>query len=69
MLREKYLRVISHILVICKKNCINKSFYVKPANVDEILEIISDLDINKSLGPNSLPIYITRLFEKTNLRN
>ena len=44
-----------------QKICVDKSFYVKPANVDEILEIINHLDTNKSLGPNSLPIYILNI--------
>ena len=37
---------------------INHSFYLKPASYDEVAELILSLDINKSLGPNSLPVYI-----------
>ena len=39
-----------------KKICINNSFYLTPAHADEILDIINSLDLNKSLGPNSIPI-------------
>ena len=47
--------------------CINKSFYLKPASKDEIIEIINSMDLNKALGPHSIPIYIiqvTRVFFK-----
>ena len=44
---------------------INHSFYLKPAMYDEVAEIIQSLDINKSLGPNSLPIYIFEDFLST----
>ena len=40
---------------------INKSFYLRPATIDEIHNIISAIDLNKSLGPNSIPIYIVKL--------
>ena len=42
---------------------INHSFYRKPATYDEVAEIIQPLDINKSLGPNSLPVYISKICE------
>ena len=29
--------------------CINKSFYLKPASKDEIIEIINSMDLNKAL--------------------
>ena len=40
---------------------INKSFFHKPARPHEIYDIILKLDINKSLGPNSIPIYILKI--------
>ena len=42
---------------------INHSFYLKPATYDEVAEIIQSLDIIKSLGPNSLPVYIFKICE------
>ena len=42
---------------------INHSFYLKPATYDEVAEIIQSLDINKSMGPNSLPVYIFKICE------
>ena len=39
-----------------KHVCINKSFYLRPATADEIHDIIESMDLNKSLGPNSIPI-------------
>ena len=48
----------SHYL---KHVCINKSFYLRPATADEIHDIIKSMDLNKSLGPNSIPIYIMKL--------
>ena len=42
---------------------INHSFYIKPAMYDEVAEIIQSLDINKSLGPNSLPVFIFKICE------
>ena len=40
---------------------INNSFFLKPATIDEALDIIHSLDINKSLGPNSIPVYVLKL--------
>ena len=40
---------------------INHSYYLKPATYDEVAELILSLDINKSLGPNSLPVYIFKI--------
>ena len=39
---------------------INKSFYLRPATIDEIHNITNAIDLNKSLGPNSIPIYIVK---------
>ena len=44
-----------------KQICINKSFCLRPATADEIHGIINSMDSNKSLGPNSIPIYIMKL--------
>ena len=48
----------SHYL---KQGCINKSFYSRPATVDEIHEIISSMDLKTSLGRNSIAIYMMKL--------
>ena len=40
---------------------VNNSFFLKPANSTEIKEIIHSLDINKSLGPNSVPVFILKV--------
>ena len=40
---------------------INHSFFLKPVIPEDIQDIISSLDLNKSLGPNSLPIYIMKI--------
>ena len=37
-----------------KQVCINKSFYLRPATADEIHDTIKSMDLNKSLGPNSI---------------
>ena len=44
-----------------KQVCINKSFYLRPATANEIHDIIKSMALNKSLGPNSIPIYIMKL--------
>ena len=44
-----------------KQVCIKNSFYLRPATADEIHDIIKSMDLNKSLGPNSIPIYIMKL--------
>ena len=43
----------SHYL---KQVCISKSFYLRPAIAGEIHDMIKSMDLNKSLGPNSIPI-------------
>ena len=39
-----------------------QSFFLSPVTSDEIFDIIKTFDINKSLGPNSIPIYILKIF-------
>ena len=39
----------------------NQSFFLRPARIEEIQEIICAFNINKSLGLNSSPIYILKL--------
>ena len=42
---------------------INDSFFIKTTNSDEIKNIISKLNENKSTGPNSLPTKILKLLK------
>ena len=40
---------------------INKSFFLTPATPKEVYNIILSLDLNKSVGPNSLPILFLKI--------
>ena len=40
---------------------VRKSFFINPASPQEIFDIILSYDIKKSLGPNSIPIYILKI--------
>ena len=40
---------------------VGKSFFLNPASPQEIFDIILSYDIKKSLGPNSIPIYILKI--------
>ena len=40
---------------------INKAFFLTPAAPKEIYYIILSLDLNKSVGPNSLPMFILKI--------
>ena len=37
---------------------VNETFFLSPVTPQEVFDIILAFDINKSLGPNSIPIYI-----------
>ena len=41
---------------------VNKSFFLIPTIPEESFDIIISLDMNKSLGPNSVPIYILKVY-------
>ena len=43
---------------------VNKSFYLTPTISEEIFDIIVSLDMNKSLGPNIVPIYIIKIYSR-----
>ena len=45
------------------KNRSNISFFISPTDKSEIENIISSLDSNKSVGPNSIPIKILKLLK------
>ena len=40
----------------------DKTFFISPTEPQEVFNIIHSLDINKSLGPNSIPVYILKVF-------
>ena len=40
----------------------NKTFFLVPTTHNEIFDIIKILDINKSTGPNSIPVFILKIF-------
>ena len=50
-----------HYTEYLKNIRINKSFFLRPAKPAEIYDIILSFDLNKSLGPNSLPIFIMKI--------
>ena len=45
---------------ILKNIKVNNTFFLSPTIPEEIFKIIASLDKSKSLGPNSLPIYILK---------
>ena len=45
------------------KNRYHNSFLLSPTSKSEILSVISSLDSNKSVGPNSIPIKILKLLK------
>ena len=44
-------------------NTIGKSFYLSPTTSEEIDKLIDSLDINKSSGPNSIPVFILKIMK------
>ena len=43
-------------------NC-DKTLFLVPVVSHEIAKVINSLDINKSTGPNSIPVYILKIFK------
>ena len=39
-----------------------KTFFISPTEPQEVFNFIHSLDINKTLGPNSIPVYILKVF-------
>ena len=50
-----------HYTKYLKNIRINKTFFLRPVKLKEIYDIILSLDLNKSLGPNSIPIFVMKL--------
>ena len=42
----------------------DKTFFLNPCNLNEIYEIILTFDLKKSVGPNSIPMYILKVFNE-----
>ena len=55
-----------HLIVLSFSNDINckNTFFIRAVRTNEIEKIILGLDSNKSIGPNSIPIYILKVFNK-----
>ena len=51
---KNYKNYMSQVLV-------NDNFFLSPVTPQEIFDIIQSFDINKSLGPNSIPIFILKI--------
>ena len=45
-------------------NPTNASFFLSPTVPGEVEKLIDGLDINKSTGPNSIPVFILKLLKK-----
>ena len=52
--KHNYNSYMSHVLQ-------NETFFLSPVIPQEIFDIIQSFDINKSLGPNSIPIFILKI--------
>ena len=50
-----------HFIEYMNKLKVNKTIFLTPATPREIYNIISAFDIKKSLGPNSIPVYILKI--------
>ena len=42
----------------------NSSFFIAPTVPDEVEKIIDTLDLKKSTGPNSIPVFILKIFKQ-----
>ena len=40
---------------------LNKCFFLRLANQQEMYDIILNLDLTKSIGPNSIPVHILKI--------
>ena len=53
---KEYLKAYKHFI-----EYMSKIIFLTPATPREIYDIISAFDIKKSLGPNSIPVYILKI--------
>ena len=60
VLIAKYLK-LKHFREYMRKIKANKTFFLTPTTPQAIYDIISAFDIKKSLGPNSIPVFILKI--------
>ena len=58
---RKLPKPLKHIYDYMAKINVNKTFFLTPATTEELFDIILAFDIKKSLGPNSIPVYILKI--------
>ena len=58
---SKIPRAHKHFRAYMRKINVNKTFFLTATTPQEIYDIISTFDIKKSLGPNSIPVYILNI--------
>ena len=58
---ERIPKPRKHFIEYMNKLKVNKTIFLTPATHWEIYNIISAFDIKKSLGPNSIPVYILKI--------
>ena len=60
--KQKYYQLLKHFPDFLKDKNQN-SFFLAPTNESEVQNITSSLNLNKSVGPNSIPTRILKLFK------
>ena len=58
---KKIPRSLKHFKDFMTKIKVNKTFFLKACTPQEIFDIIHALDLKKSLGPNSIPMYVLKV--------
>ena len=58
---RKIPKPLKHFKDYMAKINVNKTFFLTPATPEELFDIILAFDIKKSLGPNSIPVYILKI--------
>ena len=58
---HKIPKPLKHFKDYMTKLKVNKTFFLTPATPEELFDIILAFDIKKSLGPNSIPVYILKI--------
>ena len=58
---RKIPKALNHFKDYMASINVNKTFFLTPATQHELFDIIFAFDIKKSLGPNSIPVYILKI--------
>ena len=58
---KKIPKSLKHFKDFMKKIKVNKTFFLKATTPQEIFDIILAFDLKKSLGPNSIPMYVLKV--------